>query len=64
MKVKYSDQVMRANVNDPGYATAADSAAFIDITSNFPSLEASDAILVKKVVLTLGLDSENLEVAT
>lgn len=61
MKVKYADQVMRANVPDPGYFTAVDSSKYIDISSHFPSLEASDAILIKKVVMSLGLDSEDIE---
>lgn len=52
---------MRANVPDPGYFTAVDSSKYIDISSHFPSLEASDAILIKKVVMSLGLDSEDIE---
>ena len=64
MKVKFSNQVVRVNVLDPGYASPEDATKYINISSSFPDLAAGDAILIKKVVLGMGIDSEDIAIVT
>lgn len=54
MKVKYPKQVALVKKVDPGVSTGVD---YIDLSDNFPVLAAGDAIMVRKVTLSLDIES-------
>ena len=54
MKVKYPKQVALAIVEDPESATGV---SYTDLSDSFPTLEAGDAILIRKVNFTLDFSS-------
>lgn len=59
MKVKYADQVARVVVGNPESATGV---AYVSLEDSFPTLEAGDAILIKKVNFTLDFSSMDVVV--
>ena len=54
MKVKYADQVALCKVAESGLSGTTDS---ITLSPFFPTMEASDAILIKRVHFALAPDS-------
>jgi hypothetical protein len=54
MKVKYSDQLAYCEVDESDLSGTTDSAS---LASFFPTLEASDAIMIKRVHFALATDS-------
>ena len=54
MKVKYSDQLALCKVAESGLSGTTDS---ITLSPFFPTMEASDAILIKRVHFALAPDS-------
>jgi hypothetical protein len=57
MKVKYADQVAFATITP---TNAGNGAEYDSLEEGFPTLEAADAIFVKKVVLFLNNESVGL----
>lgn len=58
MKVKYPNQVAFCKVVEAD--SAEGSLVSTDLSAFFPSLEAGDAILIKRVTFNLTADSEDL----
>lgn len=54
MKVKYSDQLALCKIAESDLSGTTDS---ITLSSFFPTMEASDAILIKRVHFALAPDS-------